>query len=60
MYKKIGFWQDIEKTIFIERNNVILRVADNTFIPTNAPNNTDFQEYLNWLAQGNTPLPADE
>jgi hypothetical protein len=24
------------------------------------PANTDYQEYLKWVAQGNTPLPADE
>jgi len=23
-------------------------------------NNTDYQEYLKWLAEGNEPLPADE
>ena len=22
--------------------------------------NTDYQEYLKWLAEGNQPLPADE
>jgi hypothetical protein len=22
--------------------------------------NTDYQEYLTWLAEGNEPLPADE
>jgi len=37
----------------------VLRLADNTFIPFD-PDNTDYQAYLKWLAEGNTPLPADE
>jgi hypothetical protein len=28
-------------------------------IPIN-PDNTDYQAYLKWVAEGNTPLPADE
>ena len=30
-----------------------------TSIPFN-PENTDYQAYLKWLEEGNTPLPADE
>lgn len=30
-----------------------------TSIPMN-PDNTDYQEYLKWLSEGNTPLLADE
>ena len=39
--------------------NAILRVDDNAFIPFD-PDNTDYQAYLKWVAEGNTPLPADE
>jgi hypothetical protein len=37
---------------------VIKRIADHAFIPFD-PANTDYAEYLKWLAGGNTPLPAD-
>ena len=30
-----------------------------TFIPF-APGNRDYQEYLEWLAEGNEPEPADK
>jgi hypothetical protein len=39
--------------------NMVQRLSDNAFIPMN-PDNTDYQEYLKWVAAGNTPLPADE
>ena len=38
--------------------SMIQRLSDNAFIPINE-DNTDYQAYLKWLAQGNTPLPAD-
>ena len=37
--------------------NVILRVADGAHIP-NDPANRDFQAFLEWQAEGNTPDPA--
>ena len=36
----------------------ILR-SDGWSIPFD-PDNTDYQAYLKWLEEGNTPLPADE
>lgn len=42
-----------------EMVNVVFRLEDNAFIPFD-PDNTDYQAYLKWLAEGNTPLPADE
>ena len=37
----------------------IIRISDNAFIPFD-PDNTDYQQYLKWVAEGNTPQPADE
>jgi hypothetical protein len=37
---------------------VIKRTTDNACIPMDEAN-TDYQEYLKFLAEGNTPLPAE-
>ena len=37
----------------------VLRVEDNAAIPF-CLDNTDYQAYLKWLDEGNTPEPADE
>jgi len=36
----------------------IIRIEDGACIPVNI-DNIDYQQYLEWLAKGNTPLPAD-
>ena len=38
--------------------HAVLRKEDNAFIPFDE-GNTDYQAYLAWVAEGNTPDPAD-
>ena len=38
--------------------NRILRKSDGALIPK-VSDNTDYQEYLEWVAEGNTPEAAD-
>lgn len=43
-------------TIANDRATVIRRDEDNAFIPAD-PDNTDYQDYLAWLDEGNEPTP---
>ena len=52
MYKQI-YTPDGKKL-----DNAVL-LLPNSYIPFD-PANRDYQEYLEWLAEGNTPLPPDE
>jgi len=52
MYKKVT---DIDGST----NKMVLRKADNAYIPADEAN-TDYQAYLEWVAEGNQPEPADE
>ena len=46
------------KTEVAIEGDTIIRIADNAAIPIDEAN-TDYQEYLEWVAKGNTPDPAD-
>jgi hypothetical protein len=52
MYKLI-------KSSLSNQVNSVLRLSDGACIPFD-PANTDYQAYLLWLEEGNTPLPAEE
>jgi len=52
-------YKEIKSTIPEIPENCVIRLSDNAVIPFD-PANTDYQEFVQWCEQGNTPEPADE
>ena len=50
MYKKLVI-KNIE-------HQIVMKIENSLYIPFD-PANTDYQEYLKWVAEGNTPEPAE-
>ena len=53
-------YQKLPVDLFTGQETSILFIGNNTIkvVPFD-PDNTDYQEYLEWLEEGNEPLPAD-
>ena len=51
-------YQQVKKSDGSISSTVVKRLTDNAFIPFDEAN-TDYQKYLEWLAEGNEPLPAE-
>ncbi|QPX47968.1 hypothetical protein PQC13_gp003 [Synechococcus phage S-SRM01] len=45
-------------TYKLTHSTSIIDISRNAAIPAD-PDNTDYQEYLRWLEEGNEPLPPD-
>jgi len=49
----------LHNDILTNQPSSIIRTSDGASIPLN-PANTDYQQFLAWVSEGNTPEPADE
>jgi len=54
-YKKYAHYLGNAKVV---STDMIQRIEDKAVIPFD-PANTDYQDYLAWVAEGNTPAEAD-
>ena len=54
MYQQV--YSDTEKKVSTFH---IRRLSDGAIVPFD-PQNSDYQQYLAWVAEGNTPEPAEE
>jgi hypothetical protein len=46
------------KSNLLKTFEYVIRLSDNAGIPFD-PENSDYQAYLKWISEGNTPLPAE-
>ena len=52
-------YKEFNTNIEFLKSKCVVR-SDGWVIPTTDPDNTEYKEYLKWLEEGNTLLPADE